>query len=325
MNGPANDRVELRLDDLDKLSKRGYTLGCLVGKGSYATVYLADFSGSTNCQLLACRVFDTERAPADFLQNFFHKEIDILTKIRNAHIVQVHSIVAIGPRVFIFMRYEENGDLLEYLKVQGAVERERARRWFEQMLNGLHYLHTNEIAHRDLKCENILISRSGNVKLADFGFATYCVDLNGTRLQVSTTFCGSTCYAAPEILSGTPHDPKPADVWSLGVVLFVMLTSTMPFDDSKSLADMVKEQVSRGWKWRLEEGGIVIPRRAKAVLGGVLEPDTVRRLTVTEVLAHDWLQITRGPSPQTQSSEHNPVLKSRNESFPALRSPLTIR
>lgn len=324
MNGPANDRVELRLGDLDKLSKRGYTLGSLIGKGSYATVYLADFqaSGSTNYQLLACRVFDKERAPGDFLQNFFCKEIDILTKIHNPHLVQVHSIVSIGPRVFIFMRYEQNGDLLQFLQWKGPVGAQQARRWFWQMLSGLHYLHSNEIAHRDLKCENILISKSGNVKLADFGFATFCVDLDGIPL-LSTTFCGSTCYAAPEILSGTPHDPKPADVWSLGVVLYTMLTSSMPFDDTKSLANVVKEQVSRGWKSQLEEGRLVVSRGARAVLDGVLEPDTVCRLTVTEVLAHDWLQLQRGPSPQNQPPAHHPVLKRRSESFPALRSLLT--
>lgn len=324
MSDPANDRVELRHGDLDKLSRRGYSLGSLIGKGSYATVYLADFRpiGSTNYQPLACRVFDKERAPGDFLENFFSKEMDILTKIHNPHIVQVHSIVAIGPRVFIFMRYEQNGDLLEFLKVHGAVEAQRARRWFWQMLSGLHYLHTNEIAHRDLKCENILISRSGNVKLADFGFATYCVDLDGVRL-LSTTFCGSTCYAAPEILSGTPHDPKPADVWSLGVVLYTMLTSSMPFDDTQSLEKVVKEQVSRGWRLRLEESGLVLARGARGVLDGVLEPDTVCRLTVTEVLAHDWLQLKGGPSPQAQSPGRNTVLKRRSESFPALRSLLT--
>lgn len=320
MDVPARCGVEPRPGDLDKLSERGYTMGSQIGKGSYATVYLADFhpSDSMVYQLLACRVFDMDRTPAEFVKDFFMMEMEILTKIHNPHIVQVHSIVSIGPRVYIFMRYEQNGNLLQLLQKHGAVETERGRRWFWQMLSGLHYLHTNEIAHRDLKCENILISQSGNVKLADFGFATYCVDRAGNRL-LSTTFCGSTSYAAPEILSGIPHDPKPADVWSLGVVLYAMLTSSMPFDDTLSLSDLVKEQVSRVWKKRLEKTKLVMSPGPKAVLGGVLQPDTVRRMTVAEVLAHDWLQIQRGPS---SPPVHKPALK-RSGSFPVLRSILT--
>lgn len=108
---------------------------------------------------LACKIFDKEKAPKDFLEKFFPRELEILTKIENPHIIQVHSILQRGPRVFIFMRYADNGDLLDFVKKNGVVPEQQAKLWFRQMASGLHYLHGKNIAHRDLKCENILLSR----------------------------------------------------------------------------------------------------------------------------------------------------------------------
>jgi serine/threonine protein kinase len=97
---------------------------------------------------------------------------------------------------------------------------------FAQVVSSLSYLHNKGIAHRDLKPENILIDGKGRMKLADFGFSTWKKD--GVLMK---TFCGSTSYAAPEILKHIPYDGIQADIWSLGVVLYAILTRSLPFDD----------------------------------------------------------------------------------------------
>lgn len=204
--------------------------------------------------------------------------------------MQVHSILQRGPRVFIFMRYADNGDLLDFVKNNGVVPEQQSRLWFRQMASGLHYLHSKNIAHRDLKCENILLSRKFNVKLADFGFARFCVDHEGRRV-LSRTYCGSAAYAAPEVVACTPYNPKLADVWSLGIILFIMLNGTMPFDD-ENLRKLLKDQMSRNWVFRSRVRDTV-STLAKSIVRQILEPDITLRLTLERVLSHDWIRTRK--------------------------------
>ncbi|XP_034231688.1 testis-specific serine/threonine-protein kinase 1-like [Thrips palmi] len=283
-----------RNSEVAALEQRGYLVGKKVGQGTYATVHAAEYvDAAANRKLrLACKVFDKDKAPRDFLDKFFPRELEILTKIENPHIIQVHSILQRGPRVFIFMRFADNGDLLDFVKNKGPVQEAQSRLWFRQMTSGLHYLHAKNIAHRDLKCENVLLSRRFNVKLADFGFARYCVDADGRRV-LSQTYCGSAAYAAPEVVSGTPYNPKLADVWSLGIILFIMLNARMPFDDV-NLQKLLRDQVSRNWAFRSKVRGELSPL-AKGLVRRLLEPDVMTRLTLERVLAHEWLR----PAPAT--------------------------
>lgn len=265
---------------------------CFLIQGSYATVHLSDYVDGTSPKKmrLACKIFDKEKAPRDFLDKFFPRELEILTKIENPHIIQVHSILQRGPRVFIFMRYADNGDLLDFVKRNGVVPEQQSKLWFRQMASGLHYLHGKNIAHRDLKCENILLSRRFNVKLADFGFARFCADNEGRRV-LSQTYCGSAAYAAPEVVSGTPYNPKLADVWSLGIILFIMLNASMPFDDS-NLRKLLKDQMSRNWVFRSRVRDTV-SALAKGIVRHILEPDITLRLTLERVLSHEWVRARK--------------------------------
>ncbi|XP_011500945.1 PREDICTED: testis-specific serine/threonine-protein kinase 1 isoform X2 [Ceratosolen solmsi marchali] len=198
---------------------------------------------------------------------------------------QVHSILQRGPRVFIFMRYAENGDLLDFILRTGPVPEQQSKLWFWQMASGLQYLHKMNIAHRDLKCENILLSRKFHVKLADFGFARYCVNSDGQRV-LSQTYCGSAAYAAPEVVAGIPYNPKLSDVWSLGVILYIMLNAVMPFNLRRN--KILKDQMNKNWCFQPHIRDIVSPL-AKNIVEQILEPDITLRLTVNRILAHEWI------------------------------------
>lgn len=145
-----------------------------------------------------------------------------------------------------------------------------------------------EIAHRDIKCENVLLTTNCNAKLADFGFARYVTDMSGKRV-LSDTFCGSLLYAAPEILRGSPYNPKIADLWSLGVILYIILNKAMPFDDT-NLVRLYELQSNRRWKFRRKvvDG---LSDKVKKVVTNLLEPDITKRWRVDEVIHSSWVAM----------------------------------
>ncbi|KAK6635568.1 hypothetical protein RUM43_007534 [Polyplax serrata] len=277
------------------LNSRGYRLVKKLGEGSYAKVYLSEYHpvGSNQTPAdhktqLACKIIDTTKAPRDFVRKFLPRELDILVKLNHPHIIHVHSIFQRRSKYFIFMRFAENGDLLDFVLKNGAIVESQARVWLRQMSLGLQYLHELEIAHRDLKCENVLITSNYNVKLADFGFARYVVDAKGRRI-LSETYCGSLSYAAPEILRGTPYNPKISDLWSLGVILYIMLNKAMPFDDT-NIKRLYEQQTNKKWKFRAKVEN-ALTEQAKKLVTLMLEPDVTKRLNMYQILNSDWIAM----------------------------------
>ncbi|KAJ8868658.1 hypothetical protein PR048_030197 [Dryococelus australis] len=277
-----------RPSDIIPMEQRGYHIGEKIGSGSYATVYRAEYVTCSKTTSLACKIIDKEKAHPYFMEKFFPRELDILKKVEHPYIIQLHSILQRESRIFIFMSFASGGDLLGHIRSHGPVPEPRSRKWFRQILEGLRYMHEQNIAHRDLKCENILLSAHYNIKIADFGFACYCVDSNSIR-TLSRTFCGSAAYAAPELLSGMPYNPKLADVWSTGVILYIMLNASLPFHDS-NLRRMLREQLTKNWSFRIKVRDSV-SQDARAVVGDILEPDVTRRPTVDRVLSYEWVSV----------------------------------
>ncbi|XP_018332598.1 testis-specific serine/threonine-protein kinase 1 [Agrilus planipennis] len=270
------------------LTSRGYALIKKLGEGSYAKVYLSEFSKGKDKKStqLACKIIDTAKAPKDFVRKFLPRELEILIKLNHPHIIHVHSIFQRKTKYFIFMRYAENGDLLEYILKKGVIPEGQARVWLRQIALALQYLHEMEIAHRDLKCENALITSNYNIKLADFGFARYVIDNHGKKIT-SDTYCGSLSYAAPEVLRGMPYHPKIADLWSVGVILYIMLNKAMPFDDN-NIKRLYEQQISRRWRFRAKVADS-LSEQVKKLTANLLEPDTTKRFVVNQILTSDWL------------------------------------
>ena len=145
-----------------------------------------------------------------------------------------------------------------------------------------------EIAHRDVKCENVLLTSNYNVKLADFGFARYVVDRRGKRI-LSDTYCGSLSYAAPEILRGTPYNPKFADSWSVGVILYILLNKAMPFDDT-NIKRLYEQQANRRWKFRSNVTN-TLTEYVKKLVRNLLEPNVNKRWRMDQIIHSDWVAM----------------------------------
>ncbi|ALC46310.1 CG14305 [Drosophila busckii] len=278
-------KLGLTESDIKILTEQRYTIGHKIGEGSYAAVHLANYVDDRGRQLkLACKIVNMSKAPHDFVTKFFPRELKIIAKLEHPHIIQTHSIVQRRQLVFVFMAYATNGDLLMHITKHGAIDEDQCKLWLQQLASALKYLHSEDIAHRDLKCDNVLISRHFNVKLTDFGFARYCGMAKGAPV-LSDTYCGSTAYAAPEILVGLPYEPKIADAWSLGIILFIMLNGKMPFDD-KNQPQMLADQRAKRYAFTRRRE---FSADAKATVAVLLEPNVQARWNVQEILSCNWI------------------------------------
>lgn len=155
--------------------------------------------------------------------------------------------------------------------------------------SGLQYLHEMEIAHRDLKCENVLLTSNYNVKLADFGFARYIIDSRSGKRVLSDTYCGSMSYAAPEVIRGYPYNPKISDIWSLGVILYILLNKAMPFDEA-NIKLLYELQIARKWKFRSKVVSSLTDR-VKKLVNNLLEPEVSKRWRLDQIVQSDWIAM----------------------------------
>ncbi|XP_020377052.1 testis-specific serine/threonine-protein kinase 1-like [Rhincodon typus] len=272
------------MDDGVVLKKRGYTLGVNLGEGSYAKVKSA-YSDRLKTNV-AVKIIDRRKAPADFLEKFLPRELEILAMLNHRYIVKTFEIFETSDgKVYIIMELGVQGDLLEFIKTRGALPEEVSRKMFRQLALAVKHCHELGVVHRDLKCENLLLDKDFNVKLSDFGFAKRCSTDDQGRPLLSKTFCGSAAYAAPEVLQGIPYQPKVYDVWSLGVILFIMVCGSMPYDDS-NIKRMLRIQKEHRVDFPRSK---VVPADCKELIYRMLHPDTSKRLTIEEVLEHPWL------------------------------------
>lgn len=155
---------------------------------------------------------------------------------------QVYSVFQNGYKIYINMEYAENGDMFTYLRKTKLTE-VQIRSWLLQILWAFSYMHGVGVVHRDLKCENILLTKRYNLRIADFGFARF---VDRGRNPGADTVCGTMTYSAPELLYGKrPYNPVAADVWAIGVVLFIMCNNVPPFRNSHK-EDIHRKQVSCG-------------------------------------------------------------------------------
>ncbi|GFT28370.1 hypothetical protein NPIL_156911 [Nephila pilipes] len=287
----------------EELREYGFTLGRLLGQGSYCKVRAATYENKE----VAVKVITREKLSQEFATKFLPREIEVLSKIHHENIVKVYKIFNFPKRVYIFMELIHD-DVLAYVRARGRLPEGETHDFFCQMVSALKYLHGLNIAHRDLKCENIMIDENHKIKLIDFGFCRSTVDSSGRR-KLSETFCGSTAYAAPEVLQGLPYNPMMYDVWSLGCVLFIMTTGMMPFDDSH-IRKMVSKQLKRQIKF---PNNLVIPHNLSELIKHMLEPDVTRRYTMEKVSRSDWVLGKETSKEPSHSKIHSGTPKKSQE------------
>ena len=191
--------------------------------------------------------------------------------LKHENIVQALEIIEVEEFAFVVMEFAEFGDVFEYVMSNGLMSLEATLSVFSQVAKAVEYCHEKGLAHCDIKMENVLLS-NGSVKLADFGFA------KTSTVAESDEFCGTLPYAAPEVVMGMEHDATKADVWSMGVMLYVMLFGAFPFAHEDAAA-MVEAQLAHALAFPENTNAAL-----KSLISAMLEPSVEKRASASSVV-----------------------------------------
>ena len=256
-----------------------YSLGVELGSGAFGKVVLGKhiITGEN----VAIKILDKiilNQTPEDY--ELVKNEMSILKLVKHKYIIQLYEILQTPNHFFIVMEYCDGKDIMDYILKKNFLSESESLKYFQQLINALFYLHSQNIAHRDIKIDNILLDRNKNLKLIDFGLSTKYTDK-----QLLNQPCGTIVYSAPEVLEGSPYHGMLADVWSSGIVLYGMLTGYLPFSDND---DNINKKL-------IIEGKIEIPENispgAKDLLIHMLDVNPMSRYTLQDIKEHPWFNM----------------------------------
>ncbi|KAK2580417.1 hypothetical protein KPH14_006167 [Odynerus spinipes] len=261
---------------VNKLIRVGYyELEKTIGKGNFAVVKMATHVVTKS--KVAIKIIDKTKLNEENLAKIF-REVHIMKRLRHPHIIRLYQVMETEKMIYLVTEYAPGGEIFDHLVRNGRMPEPEARRIFRQIVLAVRYLHQQRVVHRDLKAENLLLDADNNIKLADFGFSneyTPGVPLN--------TWCGSPPYAAPEIFEGKHYDGPRADVWSLGVVLYVLVCGALPFDGPTM--QLLRSVVISG-KFRIP---FFMSAECEKLIRHMLVVEPERRLSISQILAHSWM------------------------------------
>ncbi|XP_029536612.2 MAP/microtubule affinity-regulating kinase 4-like isoform X1 [Oncorhynchus nerka] len=252
-----------------------YRLLKTIGKGNFAKVKLARhiLTGKE----VAIKIIDKNQLNPTSLQKLF-REVRIMKGLNHPNIVQLFEVIETENTLYLIMEYASGGEVFDYLVSHGRMKEKEARAKFRQIVSAVHYCHLKNIVHRDLKAENLLLDADSNIKIADFGFSNEFT--MGNKLD---TFCGSPPYAAPELFQGKKYDGPEVDIWSLGVILYTLVSGSLPFD-GQNLKEL-RERVLRG-KYRVP---FYMSTDCEGILRRFLVLNPTKRCTLEQIMNDKWI------------------------------------
>lgn len=260
-----------------------YEIEKTIGKGNFAVVKLA--SHVITKVKVAIKIIDKTLLDEENLRKIF-REIQIMKLLNHPHIVRLYQVMETENMIYLVTEYASQGEIFDYLVVSGRMSESEARKKFQQIVAAVGYCHERNVVHRDLKAENLLLDSEMNIKIADFGFSNHFEP--GKSLS---TWCGSPPYAAPELFEGKQYDGTKADIWSMGVVLYVLVCGALPFD--ANTLQSLRTRVLSG-KFRIP---YFMSTDCEHLIRNMLVVDPEKRFTIQHILHHKWIQMGE-PDPE---------------------------
>ncbi|CAN6693077.1 unnamed protein product [Malus baccata var. baccata] len=267
-----------------------YELGRLLGQGTFARVYYAR-SLITN-QGVAIKVIDKEKIMKVGLMDQIKREISVMRLVRHPNIIHLYEVMATKTKIYFIIEYAKGGELFNKV-AKGKLKEEVARKYFAQLINALDFCHSRGVYHRDIKPENLLLDENDNLKISDFGLSALAECKHQDGLLHTT--CGTPAYVAPEVINRKGYDGVKADIWSCGVVLYVLLAGYLPFHDSNLM-----EMYRKIGKAEFKCPNFFSPE-ARRLLCKMLDPNPNTRISLAKVRESPWCR--KGPYSKNMKSE----------------------
>lgn len=251
-----------------------------MGEGSFGKVYSA-VSVFTEKEV-AVKCFDKSKLQNENAKKKIFQEIEMLKKMDHPNVIKLLEVFENKKFIFFIMEYAAESDILKLLKKRGPLDEKIACYLVFQIIQGLKHCHSQGILHRDIKLDNVLLTSSFLIKIADFGVSKIV-----KPGQVLYEQCGTPAYIAPEVIKGDGYSGFQADIWNLGILLYAMVTGTVPFKSNS--IDELHSLILKG-DWNFPEGN-TLSSELKDLLRKILVLDPVKRLDEDGILEHGWMQV----------------------------------
>lgn len=253
-----------------------------LGEGAFSKVKLA--VNVKTGQKVAIKIISRENLHGKLKENF-KSEMNIMFAMDHPGIIKLIHVMRSEKHMFLVLEYAEGGELFTQIAKNGKLDENTSRNYFQQLIDALDFMHLHNTAHRDLKPENLLLDAEGHLKVADFGLSK----MSNTKDALLKTRCGTPNYVAPEVFIAEGYQGAPADIWSSGVILYVMLTGNLPFQ-AKTLQELIGHISNLDIIYPSD-----MPKGAIFLLQKIFVTDPVHRATIEQIRQDPWFSVNYNP------------------------------
>jgi len=256
---------------------KNYSITDELGSGAFSKVCKAIHNVTK--RVYACKIFPKVNLSDKGDSDRFQREINAMAFMRHDNLVALYDLFWDQDNFYLILDYCSGGELFDYIVKQDKLDESTAAFVFRQIASALEYCHSFGVAHRDLKPENVLIDEFPKIKISDFGLCGYI-----SEKQLMKTFCGSPCYCSPECLCRVQYDGRLSDVWSLGVILYAMVTGEHPWNITNT--SIMLRQILKG-TYTIPS---YISPQCKDLITKMMQVNPRDRISIENIVKHPWLQ-----------------------------------
>jgi len=272
-----------------------FELGKTLGEGTFAKVKVArDINTGLD---VAIKILDKEKILKHKMVEQIKREISTMKLVKHPYVVQLLEVMASRTKIYIVLEYVTGGELFNKIAEQGRLLEDEARKYFHQLIDAVDFCHSRQVYHRDLKPENLLLDAKGNLKISDFGLSALPQQFREDGLLHTT--CGTPNYVAPEVIMDKGYSGATADLWSCGVILYVLMAGYLPFEEPTIMALYKKiYRAQFSWPPWFSSG-------ARKLLLKILDPNPNTRITAAQIHKNDWFRKGYSPAKFDREADVN--------------------